>query len=111
MSRPPEDPNAPEGQMRGRRSPPTQSYHIYVRRQEPRVVFGSVDAGVPNPTGSDGRTFLDAVWDQAPFQDHTQFVSAVEEMVSEWEGSGRITESDGAAIVDAARRAEADLQV
>jgi len=108
---PPEpDPNSPFG-GRGRMGPPTQPYHLYVRRQEPRVVFGSVDAGVPNPVGPDGLTFLDVVWDQAPFQDHAQFLSHVEAVASEWEGSGRITEGEGAAILDAARRAEADLQV
>ncbi|MCJ7628321.1 MAG: glycoside hydrolase family 127 protein, partial [Longimicrobiales bacterium] len=108
---PPEpDPDSPFPD-RGRRGPPTQPYHLYVRRSEPAIVFGSVDAGVDNPFGSDGLTFLDAVWNRAPFQNHDQFVSAVDQLASEWEGSGAFSGGETAAVVEAARRAEEDLRI
>src|SRR5262249_2201502 len=56
----------------------TQPYHMYVRRHEPQIVFGSVDSGVANGKREDGVTFLDAVWAGAPFPDHGKFVAAVE---------------------------------
>ena len=108
---PPEpDPDSPFG-GRGRRSPPTQPYHMYFRRREPRIAFGSVDSGMANPVGADGMTFLDAVWDQAPFRSHDQFISVVEQTADEWEGSGMLTDGERSGIVDAARRAEDDLRV
>ena len=30
-------------------------------------MFGSIDSGVPNRSRDDGLTFLDMVWDEAPF--------------------------------------------
>jgi hypothetical protein len=106
---PPEpDPDSP---FRGRRSPPTQPYHVYVKRHEPRIVFGSVDSGAPNPADPDGLTFLDAVWDGAPFRTHAEFVALVEELAEEWEGAGTLTALDRDAIVEAAQRAEEDLRV
>ena len=56
-------------------------------------------------------TFLDAVWDQAPFGSHDQFVATLERVATEWEGSGLLTGADREAILDAARRAEAELGV
>jgi len=106
---PEQDPDSPFP-GRGRRSPPTAPYHLYVRRREPSVVFGSVEAGVPNLVGTHGLSFLDTVWDQAPFQDHGHFMAVVEETAREWEAGGVLTDGQRAAIVDAARRAEADLQ-
>jgi hypothetical protein len=75
------------------------------------VVFGSVEAGVPNSVGPDGLSFLDRVWDRAPFRDHGQLMAVVEEAAREWEAAGALTDNQRAAIVDAARRAEEDLQV
>jgi DUF1680 family protein len=89
-------------------APQTQPYHMYFRRHEPRVVFGSVDAGVANPAREDGRTFLDAVWDQAPFASHDAFVAAVERTADAW--ADPLPTGSRSAIVDAARRAEADLE-
>lgn len=89
----------------------TQPYHMYFRRHEPEVVFGSVDAGVANPANKDGRTFLDAVWDQAPFTSHDAFIKTVERTADEWVTSGRLPSGDRSAIVDAAQRAKGDLQV
>jgi DUF1680 family protein len=88
---------------------PTQPYHMYVRRQEPAVVFGSVDAAVANPKRDDGVTFLDAVWAGAPFVNHARFVAAVERTAAEWRTAGKLTEAEKSAIVQAARRAARDL--
>ncbi|WP_433060795.1 beta-L-arabinofuranosidase domain-containing protein [Dactylosporangium sp. CS-033363] len=78
----------------------TQSTSTYFRRVEPTIVFGSVDSGVPNrkrndglpnydvpvsgvtSPGTDGPTFLDLLWDQAPFASHSQFVAAVGTLAS-----------------------------
>ena len=87
----------------------TQPYHIYVRRQEPRIVFGSVDSGAANSKREDGVTFLDAVWAGAPFANHDRFVAAVEGTAAEWRTAGRLAQAEQTAIVQAARRAEKDL--
>ena len=87
----------------------TQPYHMYVRRQEPAIVFGSVDSGVANASRDDGVTFLDAVWAGAPFADHGGFMAAVQRFAAEWRAAGKLTASDESAIVQAARRAERDL--
>ena len=87
----------------------TQPYHMYVRRHEPAIVFGSVDSGVANTKRDDGVTFLDAVWAGAPFADHGRFVAAVERVAAEWRTAGRLTAAEQSAIVQAARRAERDL--
>ena len=105
---------APEGgqlQGRGRRGPPTQPYHIYFRRREPSIVFGSVDSGVPNGTGPDDLTFLDAVWSEAPFPSHQALLATLERMAGEWAEAGKFTQAQKDAILEAARQAEADLRV
>jgi DUF1680 family protein len=88
---------------------PTQAYHMYVRRHEPTIVFGSVDSGIANTKRDDGLTFLDAVWAGAPFPDHGRFVAAVERIATEWRTAERLTASEQTDIVQAARRAERDL--
>jgi hypothetical protein len=107
-----EPPEPEPSTMQGRRlrGPPTQPYHLYVRRHEPSIVFGTVDSSVANTAGPGGLTFLDEIWEQAPFVDHSQFLSVVEEVAAEWEGRGALTELDRIAIVGAAERAEGDLQ-
>jgi len=108
---PPEpDPDSPFS-GRGRRGPPTQPYHLYVRRHEPRIIFGSQDSGISNPTGSDGRTFLDAVWAEAPFNSHSALLSTVERIAAEWAGDGSLTEFEASTITETARSAEEDLRV
>jgi DUF1680 family protein len=87
----------------------TQPYHMYVRRHEPAIVFGTVDSGVANPKRDDGVTFLDAVWGGAPFADHERFVAAVDSVATEWRTAGKLTSADQSAIVQAARHAERDL--
>ena len=89
----------------------TRPYHIYWRRHEPQIVFGSIDAGVANSARDDKLTFLDVVWDQAPFADHRQFVAAVTRVAAEWEKAGRFTAQDRGAVVAAAGQAERDLRV
>jgi uncharacterized protein len=89
----------------------TQPYHVYVRRLEPAIVFGSVDSGVPNRPGTEGLTFLDRVWDQAPFPDHARFVATVEQVAANTVAAGALTAAEAAGVVEAARRAEADLRV
>jgi DUF1680 family protein len=100
-----------ESQGRERRGPPTQPYHIYLRRAEPRIVFGSVDSGVPNPAGPDGLTFLDVVWDAAPFPSHGEFLATVGGVAGEWAGRGVFSSAQEGAIMSAARRAEEDLRI
>ncbi len=104
-------PDPADATMLGRQAPPTQPYHMYLRRREPTVVFGSIDSGVENTRGPDGLTLLDTIWDQAPFQGHSQFMAAVEQATQQWEARGVLTADQTAAVVDAARRAEADLRV
>ena len=87
----------------------TQPYHMYVRRHEPAIVFGSVDSGVANTKRDDGMTFLDAVWAGAPFADHGRFMASVERVAAEWRTAGRLTAAEQSDIVQAARRAERDL--
>jgi hypothetical protein len=82
---------------------------MYVRRQEPTIVFGSVDSAIANTKRADGVTFLDAVWAGAPFADHGRFMAAVERVATEWRTAERLTAADQSAIVQAARRAERDL--
>ncbi len=89
----------------------TKHYHVYVRRHEPRVVFGTIDAGVDNPSKDDGTTLLDAIWAAAPFSDHQAFVQTVERVSTAWQGDGKLSQKQAEAIVAAAGKAEADLRV
>ncbi|MBC7894308.1 MAG: glycoside hydrolase family 127 protein [Cytophagaceae bacterium] len=84
-------------------------YHMYVRRHEPSIVFGSVDSGVANTKRDDGLTFLDAVWAGAPFADHRRFLAAVERTGGEWRTAGKLTAAETTTVVQAARGAQRDL--
>ncbi|MEV4202607.1 beta-L-arabinofuranosidase domain-containing protein [Micromonospora globbae] len=88
------------------------AYHPYVKRVEPEVVFGSVRTGVPNDgiRDEDGETFLDRVWEAAPFANHGQFVRRVEEVSGQWLAAGRHTREQRQAILAGAARAERDLR-
>jgi len=88
---------------------PTSPYHMYVRRHEPAIVFGSVDSGVANPKRDDGLTFMDAVWAGAPFADHAQFSTFVERTAAAWRVAGALSATDESAITQAARRAQGEL--
>jgi DUF1680 family protein len=89
---------------------PTAPYHVYVRRAEPQIVFGSIDSGVPNSARDDRLTFLDVLWEGAPFATHRDFTSAAARVAAEWEKAGRVTAQQRAAIMDAAAKAERDLR-
>jgi DUF1680 family protein len=106
----------------------TQQQSPYFRRVEPEVVFGSVATGVPNAKrdddlpnydvpvtgivspGDDGLTFLDAVWDNAPFENHGEFVSTVETVSQQWLMLGLLTADQRATITQAAKNAAASLK-
>jgi len=99
----------------------------YFRRAEPAVVFGSVDTGVANlkrddslplydvpvadvaSPGRDGLTFLDVVWDQAPFATHEGFVECVAAVADEFVAAGVYTAAERDVIVAKAGEAEAEL--
>jgi DUF1680 family protein len=94
----------------GAELPQTKPYHIYVRRHEPQIVFGSIDAGVPNREGDGRQTFLDVVWAGAPFASHRDFVAAVTRVAAEWEKANRFTAQERTAVIAAAQRAERELR-
>ncbi|MFI5912380.1 beta-L-arabinofuranosidase domain-containing protein [Dactylosporangium sp. NPDC051541] len=99
-----------------------QATSSYFRRVEPTIVFGSVDSGVPNrkrddglpnydvpvsgvtSPGTDGPTFLDLLWDQAPFASHSQFVDAVTALASTL-----LSAAEQDTVVAAANAARAEL--
>ncbi|PZF79040.1 hypothetical protein C1I92_33210, partial [Jiangella anatolica] len=88
------------------------AYHPYVKRVEPEVVFGSAATGVPNDAIRDegGETFLDRVWETAPFRNHGQFLQRVKQVADEWVAAGRHTEEQSRAIQLAAAHANKDLE-
>lgn len=106
-----------------------QPVSTYIRRSEPTVVFGTINTGVPNrkrndglpkydvpvqgipSPGSDGPTFLDLVWDQAPFATHAAFVTAVDKLAGEFVSKGVFTATERTTIVNRAREAERELAV
>jgi hypothetical protein len=83
----------------------TAPYHVYFHRAEPEVVFGAVDAGVPNRAGDDGLTFLDALWAEAPFAGHGHFRGAVARLAGDWQRRGVFSAAERDAIVAAAKQA------
>ncbi len=84
----------------------TSPYHVYFHRSEPEIVFGSVDSGMANPQRSDGLSFLDAAWEQAPFGSNGQFRKAVAATAQEFVTAGLLTAAQRDQIVSAANRAE-----
>ena len=66
-------------------------------------------AGIPSP-GTDGLTFLDIVWDQAPFKNHGTFVSVVELTAFEFVQAGRFTASERNRVVQVAERSNRELR-
>jgi len=105
----------------------TQPASSYFRRVEPRIVFGSIDTGVPNykrndglpnydvpvagipSPGTDGLTFLDVVWDQAPFANHGQFVSAVARTAEDFLAAGIFTAEEKDLVVSKAAQSRQEL--
>jgi hypothetical protein len=72
---------------------------------ERSIVFSDHDSGVPNYDRGDGCTFLDMVWEQAPFASHGEFISTVQTLIREWRDEELITAREGSAILRAASRA------
>ncbi|SBT46463.1 beta-L-arabinofuranosidase domain-containing protein [Micromonospora narathiwatensis] len=105
----------------------SQATSSYFRRVEPTIVFGSVDTGVPNykrndglpnydvpvtgipSPGEDGPTFLDLVWDQAPFANHGGFQSAVARTAEAFLNAGIFTSAEKDRVVSSAAHAKNDL--
>ncbi|MFF3937217.1 beta-L-arabinofuranosidase domain-containing protein [Streptomyces phaeofaciens] len=79
--------------------------HVYVRRAEPRVVFGNSDAGVANPVKADGTGLLDEVWAGAPFASKGALVARVRTVVNAWVAAGLLGAADGAKVVGTANGA------
>lgn len=84
----------------------TTAYHVYFHRDEPEIVFGSVDVGVPNVARTDGLTFLDVVWASAPFKNHGDFVSSVDHVSTDFVRSGLLDSKQRNAILSAAAHAK-----
>lgn len=105
----------------------TQPVSSYFRRVEPSVVFGSMDTGVPNrkrdnglpnydvpvegitSPGTDGPTFLDVLWDQAPFSTHDVFVKTVTSTVQTFVAGGIYTAEEADVIITKAGEARREL--
>jgi hypothetical protein len=83
----------------------TAAYHGYFTRNEPEIVFGTVDSGVVNHQRADGLSFLDAVWDLAPFADQAAFVRAVTTVSSDWLAQGLLTRTERQRVMTAASQA------
>ncbi|KAH8168815.1 beta-L-arabinofuranosidase [Sarocladium implicatum] len=105
----------------------SQAVSTYFLRVEPNVVFGSIDTGLENRMrndalpnfdvpvegvtlpGDDGPTFLDVLWDSAPFDSHQQFVDAVKGTGDEFVKKDIYTQEEVDQIVKAAESAEEEL--
>ncbi|MDN0198759.1 hypothetical protein [Streptomyces sp. S.PNR 29] len=79
-----------------------------VARRTFSFVFGTADSGVPNRARDDGLTFLDVLWEQAPFASSGRFVRAVRTLADTWLSAGLFTRTERDAVVAAA--AGADLR-
>ncbi|MGV9940477.1 beta-L-arabinofuranosidase domain-containing protein [Streptomyces sp. NPDC003401] len=79
--------------------------HAYVRRVEPRIVFGGTDSGVANPAKEDGTTLLDEVWAGAPFGGKGALAGRVRGVVDAWVAAGLLGRADGERAVGTARSA------
>jgi DUF1680 family protein len=100
----------------------------YFRRVEPEIVFGAIATGVPNrkrndglpsydvpvegiaSPGTDGLTFLDVVWDEAPFQTHHAFVSTVERTARAFARAGLLSSEERHRVTAAAAHADRELR-
>ncbi|MGW6906255.1 glycoside hydrolase family 127 protein [Streptomyces sp. NPDC054940] len=77
-------------------------YHAYFKRSEPVIVFGTTDSGVPNRAGGDGLTFLDTLWQRAPFETSARFVESVRTLADGWLSEGLFTQSERDRVAAAA---------
>jgi uncharacterized protein len=106
----------------------TLPHSPYFRRVEPEIVFGSIATGVPNhkrndglpaydvpvegipSPGTDGLTFLDLVWDEAPFDTHDDFVKTVRRTARDFVQAGLLTREEEDRVVSAAASARRELE-
>jgi hypothetical protein len=70
------------------------------------IVFGTSDSGVPNRARHDGRTFLDVLWQQAPFPTSAHFVRSVRTLAGRWLSENLFTRSEHDRVVAAANQAD-----
>ncbi|KAI1368100.1 hypothetical protein F5Y08DRAFT_296527 [Xylaria arbuscula] len=105
----------------------SQAVSSYFRRVEPTVLFGTITTGVANrkrndglpnydvpvsgvtSPGTDGLTFLDIVWDQAPFATHESFVAVVTSTADAFVKAGVYSTAERDTIVSKASQAEQEL--
>ncbi|TGJ87665.1 hypothetical protein E0Z10_g1097 [Xylaria hypoxylon] len=105
----------------------SQAVSSYFRRIEPTVVFGTINTGVPNgkrnkglpsydvpvsgipSPGTDGPTFLDLIWDQAPFATHKAFVEVVTSTADTFVAAGVYSAKERDTIIAKASQAEQEL--
>ncbi|MGW3612233.1 hypothetical protein ACWD6N_20485, partial [Micromonospora sp. NPDC005163] len=64
--------------------------------------------GITSP-GTDGPTFLDLVWDQAPFENHGQFVSTVNHVAQAFVEAGLLSQEERSTVVTTAARSNKEL--
>lgn len=106
----------------------TEPQSPYFRRVEPEVVFGSIATGVPNrkrddnlpdydvpvqgvtSPGDEGLTFLDVLWNAAPFATHGDFVHRVEHVAGDWMKAGLFTETERDTVIRCASQANRELR-
>jgi DUF1680 family protein len=79
--------------------------HVYFRRAEPKIVFGSLDSGIANPTITGGTTFLDVLWAAAPYPTRSAFLQAVNATVASWVKAERLSVAAGEQVMLTARSA------
>ncbi len=107
----------------------TQAHSAYFRRVEPTIVFGRADTGVPNykrdddlprydvpvegieSPGDDGLTFLDLVWDEAPFRSHGEFVSRVARTADRFVQARQMSRTERDRVIAAAVDSRRELAV
>lgn len=84
-------------------------------RPDLQAIFWGPDYDVPvdgvETPGTDGLTFLDVVWDQAPFATHGAFVRTVSSTADDFVKLGLLTVREKGAIVSTAARVRKDLDV
>lgn len=104
-----------------------QPVSSYFRRVEPEIIFGNVATGIPNrkrndelprydvpvanitSPGNDGPTFLDVVWDEAPFARHEDFVQSVTMIANSFVAAKVFSPAERDTIVLRAGEAEREL--
>jgi DUF1680 family protein len=81
------------------------TYHMYVRRAEPRVVFAGLDSGVVNAARPDGTTLLDAVWADGGFATRADFLARVQTVAERFTTEGLISRRDAQRVLLTAGKA------